>query len=151
MKRMLFLLMCNLIFTTAYPKVKFFDPPRSITSLDDLNFEDIQKLIQSKKCDITIELREGAIVPLKFLMKNRNFSAMIDPNLVFRVEKTAYLRLMNKKCYMSEDLVHWEKAGKFTGGLPVFQLKPNATQPGLTLEANIVPYEEIVFDDEDFN
>lgn len=142
--------MCSLIFTTAYAKVKFFDPPHSITSLEDLNFEDIQRLVQSKKADITIELREGAVVPLKFLMKNRNFSAMINPNLVFRVEKTTYLRILKRKCYMSEDLVHWEKAGKFTGGLPVFHLLKR-DQAGLTLEADIVPYEDFVFEDESFN
>lgn len=141
MKRALFLLTCVLTISTAQAKTKEFDNTPRMLPFDQLSFDNIQEFIYKKDSDFTIELREGTTVPLQCLAKTRVLSAMIDPNLVIKVDKTCYLRVVNKKCYMSEDLVQWEKAEKFMDGKSVLRFIPSTNKPGLTLEASIVPYE----------
>lgn len=142
MKKTLFLFTCSLMAVAAHAKTITFDDSPRIISLHTLSFETIQELIHSKNSDSIIEFTEGAAIPLQFLMKNRVLSAMIDPNLMFKIEKTCYLRVVNKKCYMSEDLVHWEKAGRFMSGKQTMQIKPNTNKPGFTLETTIDPYQD---------
>ena len=119
-----------------------------ILSFDQLSFDSIQEFAHMKDSDFIVELKEGTAVPLQFLAKTRILSAMIDPNLVIKVDKTCYLRVINKKCYMSEDLVQWEKAGKFMDGQPVIRVIPSTNKPGLTIETSIVPYERGELEDD---
>ena len=148
MKKALFLLTCVLTISTAQAKTKELDDMPRILSFDQLSFNNIQEFIRMKDSDVIVELREGTTVPLQFLAKNRILSAMIDPNLVIKVDKTCYLRVVNKKCYMSEDLVQWEKAGRFMDGESVVRVVPSTNKPGLTIEASIVPYERGELEDD---
>jgi hypothetical protein len=139
MKRAFFIFVSALNIATAHAKV-FDDRPR-IMPLSELSFEKIQELIQSKNSDCTVEFKEGTTIPLQFLTRTRLFSALIDPNLMLKAEKTCYCRVVNKKCYMSEDLIHWEKIGKFLKGTSSIQIKPVA-KGGLILETTIAPHED---------
>jgi len=142
MKKSLFLIACTMLATTGFAKTKFFNDTPRIVSLDEISFEQIQEAIQSKSSDVTLELREGTVIPLQFLLKHQVFSAALNPNLVFKAEKTCYLRIVNKKCYMSDDLIRWEKPGRFTGGLPTLQLKQSVNNSGFVLETNLAPYKD---------
>jgi hypothetical protein len=142
MKKIIFLFVLTLTTLHARPKVVTFNDTPRIVSAAELTFDKIQELIQSKNSDFTLELKEGTMLPLQFLVKNRIFSAMIDPNFTFKVDRTCYLRIANKKCYMSEDLVHWQKAEKFFDGKSTIQLTPSTNKPGFVLETNVVPHSD---------
>lgn len=142
MKSMFFLFASVLSLTTAHAKaLTFTDVPR-IISLIEISPEKIQEFISSRNPNFVVELKEGNSLPLQFLTKTRVFSALLDPNLTIQVDKTCYLRIVNKKCYMSEDLVKWEKAEKFLNGESTIRFYPSTNKPGFVLESNIVPFRE---------
>ncbi len=152
MKHTLSLLTCALLVTAAHAgggKV-FNDVPR-IVSCSEISYEQIEQLTKSKDWDFVIEFKEGTVVPLRFLVRNPFFSAALDPNLVFKVEKTCYLRVAHRKAYMSEDLVNWEKPEDFLGREPAvnIQLIPNADKGGFTLQATLTPQETVEEDESD--
>jgi hypothetical protein len=139
-KKIIFLFALALSSLHAGSKVVTLNDSPRIVSAADLSFEKIQELIQSKSSDIAIVFNEGAAFPLRFLVRNRVLSTMLDPNLTFKVEKTCYLRVIKKHCYMSEDLIHWQKASKFMEGNEVtINLTPSPDKPGFVLQAEIVP------------
>lgn len=140
MKKVIFLFALALTTLHARSKVVTFNDTPRVVSAEELSFDKIQKFIQSKNSDFSVELKEGTTFPLQFLVKNRVFSAMIDPNLVFNVDKTCYLRVVNKKCYISEDLVQWQKAGKFLDGKSTVQLTQSTNKPGFVLQTDVVPF-----------
>lgn len=139
MKKVIFLFALAITALHAGSKVVTFNDTPRIVSASELTVDKIQGLIQSKNSDVIVELTEGTAIPLQFLLKNRIFSAALDPNLMFKVDKTCYLRVVNKKCYMSEDLVNWQKAGKFLDGTPMVQLTPSTNKPGFVLQTDLVP------------
>ena len=139
MKKSLFLVFCTCIAFSAQAKVKVFDPQPRVLAMHELSLEKIQEFIHARNSEFAVELREGIAVPLQFLMKSPLLSAVIDPNMVVRIEKTCYLTVVNKKCYMSEDLVHWEKVSKFIDGNPIIEIRPNKERSGLILETTFVP------------
>src|SRR5690349_4645939 len=100
MKKIIFLLVLALSTLHARQQVVIFNDSPPIVSAGELTYDKIQEPIQSKNTDYAIELKEGIALPLQFLLKNRMFSATLDPNLVFKVNKTCYLRVVNKKCYI---------------------------------------------------
>jgi hypothetical protein len=142
MKKAFFLLACILAVSTAHAKVKVFNDVPQTVSWSELSVEKLQEFIYSKNSSFAVEVKEGTIIPLQFLTKTRIFSAIIDPNLVIRAEKPCYFRVADKKCYISEDLTHWEKAEKFLSGKSTLQLTSSPNKPGLTLETSIVPYQD---------
>jgi hypothetical protein len=142
MKKMFIFLVYALAASTAYAKVKTFDDVIQIVSWSELSVEKLQEFIYSKNSSFAVEVKEGTIIPLQFLTKTRIFSAIMDPNLVIRAEKTCYFRVADKKCYMSEDLTRWEKAERFLSGSPTLKLTSSPDKPGLTLETSIVPYQD---------
>ena len=141
MKKACFLFVCFLSVATVHAKAKVFNDRPRIVPLSELSFEKIQELTRSTTSDYIVEFKEGTTVPLQFLTKTRLLSALIDPNLTLKVEKTCYFRVVDKKCYMSEDLTHWEKTSKFLEGKSTIQIKPSA-KGGLMLEATIAPCED---------
>lgn len=143
MKTIFLFLISALMFSTAHAaKTKTFNDTLRIVPWNELSIDKIQQFTHSKNSDFTVQLKEGTMVPLQFVTKNRTLSALIDPNLMIRVDKTCYLRIVDKKCYMSEDLVQWQTAGKFMEGETTFRFAPSTNKPGLVLEQEIVPYAE---------
>lgn len=141
MKKAILLFSVAFISLQASQKTITFDTTPRILSINELSYERIQELIQSKDSDFMIALEEGASFPLKFLLKHRLFSSMLDPNLSFTVAKTCYLRVVNKKCYISEDLIHWEKTSRLLSGKSKLQLVPNEDKPGFTLQTTLTEEE----------
>jgi len=141
MKKTLFIFACTLAITVAHAKVKTFPDSPRIVPLSELSYEKIRELLHCQNSPFTVELKHGAVVPLQFLTRNRVFSAMLDPNLTFKIEKTCYLRVVNKQCYLSDDLVHWQKPGRFLDGEAAYELKPGINK-GFLLETTLVPSED---------
>lgn len=139
MKKTIALLVSALLVTTVQAKAVTFKDTPPIVSLSEMSLEKIQEFIGTKNPEFIIELTESAAIPVQFLAKNRIFSAMIDPNFTFKVDKTCYFRIVKKKFYMSEDLVNWKKADKFMKGIMIPAIYPNPNKPGLIVEGNIVP------------
>lgn len=133
-------LTCAILSLNA--KVKTFDDQPPILASNELSLEQIQEFTHAENSSFTIAVKEGLTVPLQFLMKTTVFSALLDPNLTLSVDRTFYLRVVDKKCYLSQDLVNWEKASKFLNGSSAVRLVPSTNKPGLTLETEIVPYSD---------
>lgn len=139
MKKAIFLCVCSLITGVAYTTPVIFRDVTRIVSADELSIEKINELINLKNWDFTLEFKEGTNFPIKFLTKARCFSAVLNPNLAFKVDKKCYLRVVNKKCYLSEDLVEWTKAGKFFNNQPNHTptLTLNQDETGFVVEASV--------------
>lgn len=139
MKKALFLCVCTLITAAAHTAPVTFNDVTRIVSADELSVEKINALIHLKNWDFTLEFKEGANFPVKFLTKARCFSVALNPNLAFKVDKKCYLRVVKKKCYLSEDLVEWTKAEKFfnnqPNNKPTLMLKQDDT--GFVFETNV--------------
>ncbi|MCX6989674.1 MAG: hypothetical protein NTX49_01200 [Chlamydiae bacterium] len=142
MKKPFFLFTSALIITCSLATATTFTDTPKIISFNEFSVEKIQEFINAKNSDFIIEIEKGDSFPLQFLTKTRVFSAMLDPNIKLKVEKTCYVRVVNNKCYMSEDLVNWEKAQRFMGGVATLQLSQSETNSGLVLETDIVPLKD---------
>ncbi len=145
MKKALFLLTCILAISAAQARVKKFSDMPPIIPFDQLSLDNIQELIGMRDSGFIVELKKGTSVPIQFLTKTSIFSAVIDPDLVITVDKTCYLRVLNKKGYISEDLVQWKKGSKFMRGKSTSRLIPSTNKSGVTLETSVVPYERIKY------
>lgn len=117
MKNILKSLLISILFISPLcsREIKQLPEVTKIITLDGLSTEMIEELLSSNHPDIVIECKEGAFVPLQFLYNVHIASLKYSPDLTLKVEKSFYLRFINKKAYMSEDLVIWEKPSKFIG------------------------------------
>jgi hypothetical protein len=135
-KAFLFTAIC--MIAALHAKTISFNDQLKVVPLSHFTVTQLQEFILSHDSGFVLELQEGSSFPVQFLTKTPFISAMIDPNLTIKIEKTCYLRIAHKKLYMSEDLIHWEKANKMLDGRPSFQLSPSQNQ-GLVVESHLVP------------
>ena len=142
MKKAFFFFLAALTISTAHAKVKVFEDKLPVIPWTQFSFEQVQELTHSHNSDMIVEFNEGTVIPFQFLTKTRLLSSRLDPNLSVQVDKTCYFRIVNKKCYISDDLVNWERPEKMLAGKPTRQLTPNANQSGFTLETSMAPYEK---------
>jgi hypothetical protein len=143
MKKSLFLLTSVLAIAVTQAKAVTFSDTPGIISFSELSLEKMQEFIKSEDSGSIIEFKEGTSIPIQFLTKNRVCSVLLDPNLTLSVDKTCYLRIVNSKCYMSEDCINWKKARDFmTGEATAVQLNLSSNKPGIVLESNVRSAEE---------
>lgn len=120
-----------------------------ILGLNELTADKIDDFIRAADENVVIECKEGSEVPLQYFMTNGLVSVHLDPNLTIKVEKTLYLRVANRKCYASFDLVNWDKASRVldSGNVNVnVKVNPSTNKPGYTIETTISPSFEPSFD-----
>ena len=132
---------------TAHAKVKVLEDIPQTVAVQELSAEQIQQFIRAKNSDIAIAVSKGMEIPLKFFTKTPILSAFCNPNFVIRTEKDLYFRMLRKKCYISEDLVHWKRADSCLSGYPTQELLPSPDGKGFVLVSELVP--ETEEDDED--
>ena len=92
---------------------------KQVFPLADLNYEMTKELLEGKHPHMAIECREGVDLPFKYFGNFGLFSVNFAPNLSIKIEKTCYLRFVQKNRfngkksstsgYISFDLKKWEK------------------------------------------
>lgn len=65
--------------------------------------------LKGDRSDLTVACEEGTALPFRFLLRYRDFSLDLAPNLVFKVARQSYFRIAAHKLYVSYDLQNWEK------------------------------------------
>jgi len=144
------IVLCVSVFfvSTAFPKSKDRLPPKALENevkqvvlITDLSSQMTKELLAGLHPDIAVECREGAELSFKYTGHFGLFSVNYNPNLSIKVEKTAYLRLINISStkqkirgYLSFDLKSWEKLSKFDLR-PEFSFEINPAKSQILLES----------------
>jgi hypothetical protein len=135
-KQLGFLFTFLFLLSAAEAKPRTFSEITEVISAKDLDISLIEELVLGLHPDAAVEFLEGTSIPIHFFLNNKFFSIAYNPNITVRVNSPCYLRFNGRSVYMSADLIHWEKPGKFCDGLPEVIVKPNEDGSEMFVDVN---------------
>ncbi len=135
-----FLAASMLVFAPAFAKTKDLSETKRVISWTELSSGMIKELAVGLHPDVAIECTEGTTLPIQLLSHYNFFSLKLNPNLTITIDKSCYLRVINRKLYISQDLVHWEKAKKYFHGRMNADVQIGDEQSGVLVETALVPF-----------
>src|ERR1700722_3426608 len=104
MKTAIFLCISVFLVSTAFPKSKNGLPlkeleteVKQIVLATDLSSQMTKELLEGRHPHIAVECKEGTELPFKYRGDFGLVSVNFSPNLIFKLEKTAYLRFIRSR------------------------------------------------------
>jgi hypothetical protein len=125
-----------LLLSTTEAKTKTYPAIEYVIPVMDLTAETIPFFLAGMYPNMAVELKEGAFIPIQFLLNHKFFSLKCDPNLGVKINTRCFLRVNNKKPLMSLDLIDWVSPVEFCTLVPSIQISKDKST--VIVEANVV-------------
>ena len=148
-----FILIAIALFSTTYAKERNASyahrEVKQIIPITDLTSKMTLELLGGQHPDVVVECKEGTNLPFMYLGDFGLFSVKFNPNLSIKIEKTCYLRVVQKsplkkpRTFLSYDLKSWSRASQFLkkGGL-LSSLGMSEDKSHVVLDTSLLPIEE---------
>jgi hypothetical protein len=89
-----------------------------VVPITNLSFDQFGEIMLGMHPKVAVEFKPTDPTSMEFLHHFGLFSVQHSPGTTFTVEKTFYLRCINHKFYISDDLVNWTKTNRYFNSAP---------------------------------